>query len=330
MKSYKICYDIAIGSDCMAKRITTDDYLQRVFNVFGNEYSVLEDYKNQNQKILVRHNLCETEYRTNAGNFMIGHGCAKCYKNNKLGKARRLDIDVIEDFISGRENGKFELVSTYYKNGEVRIKSKHLTCGTESDMTYQNFKNSCGCSCCAENQRRKSHTKTDQQFKNEVFELWGDEYEILGEYLNVKEKLLVKHVSCGNEYLVQPDKILNGRGCPRCRSLNSHGCKKIEVFLKNNKKDYVREIRINECKNKRALPFDFAVLEKDSIKLLIEYDGEQHFKEIKYFGGANGLKKRKYHDKLKDDYCIKNNIRLLRINFTEDSDIESILKKELL
>ena len=31
--------------------------------------------------------------------------------------------------------------------------------------------------------------------------------------------------------------------------------------------------------------------------------GEQHFKEIPFWGGKEGLKIRQYHDKIKKDFC---------------------------
>jgi len=50
----------------------------------------------------------------------------------------------------------------------------------------------------------------------------------------------------------------------------------------------------------------------------IEYDGVQHFKSIDYFGGENGFKKRQQNDKIKNIYCIKNKIKLLRIRYDEN------------
>lgn len=385
----------------MAKKLTTSEYLQRISNVFGNEYSILEEYTGRNEKILVRHNICGREYRTNAGNLMVGHGCSECYKKNKLGKARRLDEKVIKNFISNRENGNFKLIKIYYKNGEVRIKVKHLVCENESDMAYQNFKNSCGCSYCAEIQRRKTRTKTTEQFKEEMYSIHGEGYSILGLYKGVKEKIeirhdvcntifsvtptyalrhrktplcpicgkntrrqeksisneeflkkvkklwdneytpleeykrnyikiRVRHNVCGYEYKVVPASLLNGNGCPKCCNFDSKACKRIEKFLKEYNFDYAREFKIKDCKYKYPLPFDFAILLKNQIRLLIEYDGEQHYKPVKYFGGEENFELRKLRDNIKNEYCNKNNIKLLRINFTQDNEIEEILKVELL
>ena len=121
-----------------------------------------------------------------------------------------------------------------------------------------------------------------------------------------------------------------GNGCPKCCNFDSKACKKIEKFLQVHNFDYVREFKIKECKYKYLLPFDFAILLKDKIKLLIEYDGEQHYKPIKHFGGEENFQLTRKRDGIKNEYCNKNNIKLLRINYMQENEIEEILKRELL
>lgn len=58
--------------------------------------------------------------------------------------------------------------------------------------------------------------KTNEQFKQEVYSLVGDEYTFLDEYINTNTKLRVKHNTCGHIYNVTPAKFLFGRRCPHC------------------------------------------------------------------------------------------------------------------
>ena len=51
---------------------------------------------------------------------------------------------------------------------------------------------------------------------------------------------------------------------------------------------------------------------------LIEYDGRQHFESVDIWGGEDALLKRKINDEIKNNYCIKNRIPLLRISYLED------------
>jgi very-short-patch-repair endonuclease len=61
--------------------------------------------------------------------------------------------------------------------------------------------------------------------------------------------------------------------------------------------------------------FDFFI---EKYNLCIEFDGEQHFKAIKYFGGVKNLKLQQKRDSIKNIYCKNNNINLLRIRFDEN------------
>lgn len=56
------------------------------------------------------------------------------------------------------------------------------------------------------------------KFKNKVFELVGNEYEVISDnYVNNKTKVLIKHKICNNEYLVRPNDFLSrNRRCPKC------------------------------------------------------------------------------------------------------------------
>ena len=90
-----------------------------------------------------------------------------------------------------------------------------------------------------------------------------------------------------------------------------------------------------DCKYKNVLPFDFAILDKNNNPILmIEYDGEQHYRPVN-FGGISdeeareNLRLTKKRDKIKTDYCKKNNIHLLRISYNDFDKIEKILDSEL-
>jgi very-short-patch-repair endonuclease len=93
------------------------------------------------------------------------------------------------------------------------------------------------------------------------------------------------------------------------------------------------EKKVSDCLNKLGIKFDHHYTFKDfsnyeydfyisDKKICIEYDGVQHFQPVNYFGGHKTFKDQKIRDKLKDEYCIKNNIKLIRISYM-DNDIEN-------
>jgi len=62
--------------------------------------------------------------------------------------------------------------------------------------------------------------------------------------------------------------------------------------------------------------------------LCIEFDCQQH--SVGWNGNKNILMKIQINDAIKTNYCLANNIELLRIPYTEFKNIESILKANLL
>jgi hypothetical protein len=72
---------------------------------------------------------------------------------------------------------------------------------------------------------------------------------------------------------------------------------------------------VSKTKTKYKLAFDFYLPEQN---ICIEYNGIQHYEPIKYFGGIEEFDKRIERDKIKIEYCKKNNIRLIVIKYNED------------
>lgn len=62
-------------------------------------------------------------------------------------------------------------------------------------------------------------------------------------------------------------------------------------------------------------------------KIAFEYQGEQHFKPVDFFGGINAYEKRKKLDKVKKEKCKRNSINLIEFNYTDSVSINSILEK---
>lgn len=109
--------------------------------------------------------------------------------------------------------------------------------------------------------------------------------------------------------------------CPDCN--DSHGERKIKNILNEMNIHYEIEKKFDDCKHKQKLPFDFYI---PKYNILIEYDGEQHFRPIKIFGGITKFNKTKEMDKIKTEYATKNNIPLLRISYTRFDFIEEEIK----
>ena len=62
----------------------------------------------------------------------------------------------------------------------------------------------------------------------------------------------------------------------------------------------------------------WTVLESDYSKQYKTRDknGVQHFEPIQHFGGEEQFKIRQQHDRIKNNYCLANNIKLIRLPYT--------------
>ena len=114
-------------------------------------------------------------------------------------------------------------------------------------------------------------------------------------------------------FLQKASTHLIGSGCKIC--YESKGEKQIAEQLSKYNILYYREHKFDECKDKKHLPFDFYI---PSLNLCIEYDGLQHFKPIQRYGGLSYFNTIKKHDNIKNEYCFKNGINLLRIKYNEN------------
>ncbi len=72
----------------------------------------------------------------------------------------------------------------------------------------------------------------------------------------------------------------------------------------------------------RALRFDFACFRDDGeLDFLIEAQGKQHYEAVGKFGGRNGVKKQKYNDQKKIEYCLKHGIKLIFIPYWDENRV---------
>ena len=98
--------------------------------------------------------------------------------------------------------------------------------------------------------------------------------------------------------------------------LSSNGEIKIHDILTEYNIPFEEEYEFDDLisSSGRKLRFDFAIFDDDGkLECLLEFNGIQHYKAIKHFGGAKGLRHQQYNDNLKRQYCLKNNLKLATI-----------------
>jgi very-short-patch-repair endonuclease len=183
----------------------------------------------------------------------------------------------------------------------------------------------CGCPTCARYSINRKKLNT-QKFIDKANKVHNGKYD----YSNVlyQGSFIKISVKCPKHgmFLQTPSAHLFGAGCPIC--LESHGERNIYRFLKENNIFFKPEHQFDTCVYKKRLFFDFYLPDR---KICIEYDGLQHFKPIKYFGGLVAFKKLVECDRIKTEFCKKSGIGLIRLNYKMKSyQIFDYLKNELI
>ena len=203
-----------------------------------------------------------------------------------------------------------------------------LICGHILKCNITNLFSERKCGNCSNNIKNSL-----SRVKQELTDVYGNEYELYGEYNGSREQSIYIHNKCKNTFPASLYNLLNGKtACPYCSTEKSIGEMKIQIFLNNNNIYYEPQYWFNDCRNTNPLPFDFAIFQnnnKTKLIFLIEFDGRQHFEPVEIYGGEEGFIKTKINDNIKNIYCNKNNIILLRIPFWEFKNIDNILSIKL-
>lgn len=282
-----------------SKKIHGDKYLYDKVNYVNNRIDVVITCK--------KHGDFKQEPRVH----LRGSGCNLCNLENR----RRLYQKEKEDFISQSINihgDRYSYDKVNYINNRTPVIIICKNHGEFSQKPYSHLNQKSGCPICA-----NKNTNTSI-FVFKCLKKFGNLYDYsLVEYKHHKEKV---NVICnkGHVFSILPSQHLQGTGCSICRE--SLGERIVSKYLSNKKIKFIRQKRFKDCRFQRPLPFDFYLPDYNTC---IEFDGEQHFNKFRFELDESRLIKTKKRDIIKNNFCEKNNINLLRIKFNQN--IESIL-----
>lgn len=311
------------------KTKSTDTFKKEIYDMYKDEYSLISEYKNSKTHVKIRHNKCGHEYDVTPINFLKGRKCPNC--SNKLCD-NDVDINIFKKEVYELEGDNYTVMDDSYINTKshirIRHNSKNCNYHINDKATRDNFLHGQRCPICS----HRSYKKTTEEFINEVKNLPdGKDYKVIGEYTTNKAPIEMKCLNCGKHFYVAPVDFLknNGIRCTHCK--NSKAVKIIINYLERNNIKYETEVKFNDCKDKRSLPFDFKIILNKNKYFLLEYDGEHHFLPVY---GKEKLKNTKLHDTIKNEYCMKNNIVLYRIDYNSflnnelDENLNFIINEE--
>lgn len=308
----------------MAKKLTQEKIIEQFKQIHGNTYDYsLVNYKNDSSKIKIickDHGIFEQQV---ACHKRQKQGCPKCgrKKVNDIIKTRLIGnnkfIERIEQ-IFGKNIFDYSKLNYQGAHKEVTLICKKCNnIETKSPIVwYKGF----GCLKCQGNKVGKKLWTTDKFIEKAKIihnNLYNYDKVIYIGNSNKIEIICSKHGS----FFQIPNIHLNSKsGCPKCQT--SKGENQIAVWLKENNitYEYQYNIKINNSNHY----YDFYL---SKYNIIIEYNGLQHYKPIKFFGGQEGFNYLQERDKLKKEYCEQNNIKMIIISYKDN--IEQILNKTI-
>ena len=239
----------------------------------------------------------------------------------------KIDIFDKYSYLVGTKLNKWFIIDLFKNEKDGRLYANcECECGTKKSVMVKNLVNNrskdCGCGRNKTIGKLFSKDLTGQKF-GKLFVL-----ESLEHRSKTGHKLYRCLCDCGNEIVLQTN-VLTTAHTNSCGCLLSYYNMYINKLLtdKNikHKSEYTVKIDGNTYR------FDFYL---PQYNLFIEYDGEQHYKPVRYHTQSDEemfftFKETQKHDIIKNKYCENNDINLLRIPYWEKENIETIINNHL-
>lgn len=118
-------------------------FINEVYQLVGNEYTVVDKYINDSTKITLRHNDCGYEWKVIPSSFLQGTRCPKCQHRSYI----KTNKEIVQE-VCNLVKDEYTVLEKY-KGGEVKILFRHNKCGYEYYVKPNNFRNGRRCPNCS-------------------------------------------------------------------------------------------------------------------------------------------------------------------------------------
>jgi len=290
--------------ECQKDKLRNNDYFEQVKKIHNNFYDYSKSiYKNNRSKITITCPI-HGDFEQYAKNHLKGHGCQKCGIDKS-----RLELEYVIEQSNIIHDNFYDYNLVVYVNKESDVKILCPIHGVFKQSMAIHMKGS-GCSKCDDESRRL----TNKEYIEKSIIKHNNKYDYSKtNYIDCRKNVIITCQIHGDFEQNASNHLYSGNGCPFC--YESKGEEQVKLFLENNNINYSRQHKFEGCVYKNKLPFDFYL---PDYNMCIEYDGIQHFVSSEFFGGEEKLKYIQNNDKIKNEYCNDNNIRLIRIKYNKN------------
>lgn len=292
-----------------------ENTLLKMKEIHNNKYMYPDfHYNGINSKIKI---LCPTHgvFYQIIHSHLKGCGCQKCGIEKRV-SGLRLSLDEFKTRAKLIHGNRYKYISLYQKDGHSWIKAKCPIHGIFYQTANSHISPGYGCAKCGQMETML----TTEEFIEKSKKKFGNEFDYSKTvYDGSKNKVIITCKKHGDFEQVAGEHIRQNRTfnpCPKCNTTN--GEKLIAIFLEKNNFNYKKEFKIPGY----SYRYDFCI---PKYRILIEFDGQQHFTYIPYFHKSKSDFERQIEvDKIKNDLAKVNNYYLIRIKYTVE-DINQYL-----
>lgn len=296
-------------------RLSLEKAIEKIESTFPNQPYEIIDYQASSFPFTIKCKKCEeTKTYSSYSNFINSgrKGLCPCYNLDNSHTRHNLNKERIQSFF--KDNDKYTFISFGYKNStnKYTVNYQCENCHQEITKDFESVLKNPSCPYC-----ENGTLLNTEGFRIKI----QDEFDLLSEYKKENEKVLVRHKKCGFIWPAVPRKLYKEYACPKCNRKRSRGERKILDFLNSKNISCYMEKVFSWAPNRR---YDFFLPEYN---LVIEYMGEQHYREVPFFEFS--LEEQQKRDSEKKEAAIQNGLNYLSIGYFDFSNIEHILSKWL-
>lgn len=295
---------------------TTGQFIEKARKVHGDKYDYSKvNYVNNHTLVKI---ICpiHDEFEQIPASHIKGCGCLKC-RNEYVGRKLSSNTEKFIEKARKIHKDKYDYSKVTYINSHTPVTIICHNIGYdgkehgEFEQTPDKHLNGKGCKRC----KFDKLTYTQEEFIKKAKEVHGDKYDYSKiKYEKANKKVCIvcnKTNSDGKkhgEFWQTPTAHLRGQGCNKCGKVN-------EIKLYNTIKEHFTDaIHIYYDKFLGKQSIDIYI---PCINIGIEYQGDEHFRPIEFFGGEDELLKIKERDKRKFEKCKEHGLKLLYFTYNK-------------
>lgn len=285
------------------RKLTAQEFIEKAKKIHGDAYDYSKvNYIDNKTSVTI---ICKKhgEFQQKPSDHLSGCGCKKCAKE----KAHNRFAMTTDEFIKRAKkvhNNDYDYSKVKYVNANTKVIIHCNKCNNDFEQKPVKHLLSQGCPYCCGEKISKIKIMPKEEFVEKAKAIHGDKYNYSkAVYKGYKAPLLIHCNTCHSDFYQSPEGHLHDEGCPKCRI--SHLENEIKQFLIDNKIEFEGQKKFDWL-GLQSLDFYLPYY-----NIAIECQGEQHYKEKKFFGGEKGFLRRKVLDERKKRLCEENHIKLL-------------------